>query len=115
MHLLRTFVKILVFPVMLIVTVVWYLFNLLTKISAIVFRLLSLLFFLVIAVALILGVMPWHEAPKNLLVGFIAFVIPAFAKNVAGILCVVRKGLTEYILHCFQNEQKIRCSFFSRT
>jgi hypothetical protein len=81
---------------MLIVVVIWYLFNLVTKISAIVFRLLSLLIFLVTAVALILRVMPWHEAPKLLLTGFIAFVIPIIAEVVAGLLCIVRKALIAY-------------------
>lgn len=73
MRLLRIIGKILAFPVMLIVTVIQWLFAFLISFSSVLFYLLAGLFLLIAVLSLVFGVATWPEALRAVLAGFIVF------------------------------------------
>ena len=97
MRLLRIIGKILAFPVMLIVTVIQWLFVFLISFSSVIFYLLAGLFLLVAVLSLIFGVATWPEALRAVLAGFIVFMIPVIGQGVTAIIAVFREGLSDFI------------------
>ena len=97
MHLLRIIGKILAVPVMLIVTVIQWLFIFLISFSSVIFYLLAGLFLLVAFLSLIFGVATWPEARRAVLAGFIVFMIPVLGQGITAIIAVFREGLCDFI------------------
>lgn len=97
MRLLKVIGKILVFPVMLIVTVIQWLFVFLVSFSSVIFYLLAGLFLLVAVLSLIFGVSTWIEALRPALAGFIVFLIPVIGQGVTAIIAVFREELSDFI------------------
>ena len=97
MRLLKFMGKVLAFPVMLIVTVIQWLFIFLISFSSVVFYLLAGLFLLVAAMSLIFGVATWSEALRAVLAGFIVFMIPIIGQGTIAIIAVFREGLSDFI------------------
>lgn len=97
MRLLRIIGKILVFPVMLIVIVIQWLFIFLISFSSFIFNLLAGLFLLVAVLSLIFGVATWPEALRTGLAGFIVFMIPVIGEGITAIIAVFRKELSDFI------------------
>lgn len=95
MRLLRIIGKVLAFPVMLVVTVIQWLFVFLISFSSIIFYLLAGLFLLVAVLSLIFGVATWPEALRAVLAGFIVFMIPVIGQGIIAIIAVFREGLSD--------------------
>ena len=97
MRLLRIAGKILLFPVMLVVTIIQWLFIFLISFSSVIFYLLAGLFLLVAVLSLIFGVATWPEALRAILAGFIVFMIPVIGQGITVIIAVFREGLSDFI------------------
>ena len=97
MCLLRIIGKVLAFPVMLVVTVIQWLFVFLISFSSVIFYLLAGLFLLVAILSLIFGLATWPEALRAVLAGFIVFMIPVIGQGVTAIIAVFREGLSDFI------------------
>ena len=97
MRLLKIIGKILSFPVMLIVTVIQWLFIFLISLSSVIFYLLEGLFLLVAVLSLIFGIATWPEALRACLAGFIVFMIPVIGEGITAIIAVFRKELSDFI------------------
>ena len=97
MRLLKIIGKILVFPVMLVVTVIQWLFIFQISFSSIIFYLLAGLFLLFAVLSLIFGVATRPEALRAILVGFIVFMIPIIGQGIIAIIAVFREGLSNFI------------------
>lgn len=97
MRLLRIIGKVLVFPIMLIVTVIQWLFVFLISFSSVIFYLLAGLFLLIAVLSLVFGVATWPEALRAVLAGFIVFMIPIIGQGITAIIAVFREGLSDFI------------------
>ena len=86
--------KILAFPVLLIVTVIQWLFTFLVGVSSVVFNLLGGLFLLIAALLLIYGSMTWTEALRPALTALIFFLIPIIGRGITTAVVVIRKRLS---------------------
>ena len=96
MRLPRIIGKVLAFPVMLVVTVIQWLFVFLISFSSIIFYLLAGLFLLVAVLSLIFGVETWPEALREILVGVIVFMIPIMGEGITAMIAVCREGLSGF-------------------
>ena len=76
MYLLKIIGKIMVFPIILIVTVFQWLLIFLIGFSSVIFDLIAGLFLLVVVLSLMFGVASWPEGARTALVGFVIFMIP---------------------------------------
>lgn len=97
MHLLKIIGKILAFPIMMIVTVIQWLFVFLISFSSVIFYLLAGLYLLVAVLSLIFGMATWTEALRPALAGFIVFLIPVIGQGFTSIISVLREGLSDFI------------------
>ena len=97
MCLLRIIGKVLAFPIMLIVTVIQWLFVFLISFSSVIFYLLAGLFLLIAVLSLIFDVATWPEALRAVLAGFIVFMIPVIGQGITAIIAVFREGLSDFI------------------
>ena len=97
MRLLRIIGKVLVFPIMLIVTVIQWLFVFLISFSSVIFYLLAGLLLLIAVLSLVFGVATWPEALRAVLAGFIVFMIPIIGQGITAIIAVFREGLSDFI------------------
>ena len=97
MRLLKFMGKVLVFPVMLIVTVIQWLFTLVVGMSSVVFNLLAGLFLLIAVLSLVFGISTWTEALRPVLAAFIVFMIPVVGQGITAVVVVIREGLSDFI------------------
>ena len=97
MRLLKFMGKVLVFPVMLIVTVIQWLFTLMVGLSSVVFNLLAGLFLLIAVLSLVFGISTWTEALRPVLAAFIVFMIPVVGQGITAVVVVIREGLSDFI------------------
>ena len=97
MRLLKFMGKVLAFPVMLIVTVIQWLFTLMVGMSSVVFNLLAGLFLLIAVLSLVFGISTWTEALRPVLVAFIVFMIPVIGQGITAVIVVIREGLSDFI------------------
>jgi len=97
MRLFKLIGKILIFPVIPVVTVIQWLFTFLVGFSSIIFDLLAGLFFLAAVGSYILGLTPGMEALKMLIVGFVIFMIPIIGQGITSVVVVIREGLCNFI------------------
>ncbi len=97
MKLLKLVGKVLVFPVMLAVTVIQYMFLFLTGFSSIVFNLFAGLILLVAVLSLIFGIATWPETIRTAMVGFIVFMIRIIGGWITAGVVMLREGLSDFI------------------
>lgn len=97
MRLLKFMGKVLAFPVMLIVTVIQWLFTLMVGLSSVVFNLLAGLFLLIAVLSLVFGISTWTEALRPVLAVFIVFMIPVVGQGITAVVVVIREGLSDFI------------------
>ncbi len=97
MRLLKFMGKVLAFPVMLIVTVIQWLFTLMVGLSSVVFNLLAGLFLLIAVLSLVFGISTWTEALRPVLAAFIIFMIPVVGQGITAVVVVIREGLSDFI------------------
>ena len=97
MRLLKFMGKVLAFPVMLIVTVIQWLFTLMVGMSSVVFNLLAGLFLLIAVLSLVFGISTWTEALRPVLAAFIVFMIPVVGQGITAVIVVIREGLSDFI------------------
>ncbi len=97
MRLLKFMGKVLAFPVMLIVTVIQWLFTLVVGMSSVVFNLLAGLFLLIAVLSLVFGISTWTEALRPVLAAFIVFMIPVVGQGITAVVVVIREGLSDFI------------------
>ena len=93
MILLKFMGKALAFPVMLVVTVIQWLFTFLVGLSSVIFNLLAGLFLLIAILSLIFGLATWTEALRPALAAFIVFMIPVIGQGITAFIVVIREGL----------------------
>ena len=97
MRLLKFMGKVLAFPVMLIVTVIQWLFTFLVGLSSVILNLLAGLFLLIAVLSLIFGLATWTEALRPALAAFIVFMIPVIGQGITAVIVVIREGLSDFI------------------
>lgn len=97
MKVLKIAGKVLAFPVMLIVTVIQWLFTFLVGLSSVIFNLLAGLFLLIAVLSLIFGLSTWTEALRPALAAFIVFMIPVIGQGITAVIVVIREGLSDFI------------------
>ena len=97
MRLLKFIGKILAFPVILIVTVIQWLFTFLVGLSSVIFNLMAGLFLLIAVLSLIFGLATWTEALRPALAAFIVFMIPVIGQGITAVIVVIREGLSDFI------------------
>lgn len=98
MRIIRFLMKIVVFPAMLIVTVIQWLGAFIIGFSSIVFNIFAGLFFLVAVLSFLMGLSAGAEAAKMILAGFIIFMIPIigewFIRIIAALNMRIRKKIS---------------------
>ena len=97
MRLLRIIGKILAFPVILIVTVIQWLFTFLVGMSSVTFNLLAGLFLLIAVLSIVFGISTWTEALRPDMAAFIVFMIPVIGQGITAVIVVIREGLSDFI------------------
>jgi len=97
MRLLKFMGKVLAFPVMLIMTVIQWLFTFLVGLSSVIFNLLAGLFLLIAVLSIVFGISTWTEALRPALVAFIVFMIPVIGQGIAAVIVVIRERLSDFI------------------
>jgi hypothetical protein len=97
MKVLKIVGKVLAFPVMLIVTVIQWLFTFLVGLSSVILNLLAGLFLLIAVLSLIFGLSTWSEALRPALAAFIVFMIPVIGQGITAVIVVIREGLSDFI------------------
>ena len=97
MKVLKIVGKVLAFPVMLIVTVIQWLFTFLVGLSSEILNLLAGLFLLIAVLSLIFGLSTWSEALRPALAAFIVFMIPVIGQGITAVIVVIREGLSDFI------------------
>ncbi len=97
MFLLKLLLKILAFPIMLIVTVLQWFGVFLIGFSSAVFNILAGLFLLAAGSSYILGLASGIEALKMLAVGFVIFMIPIMGEWMVTAITAANISLRDYI------------------
>jgi len=97
MKVLKIIGKVIAFPVMLIVTVIQWLFTFLVGLSSVIFNLLAGLFLLIAVLLIVFGISTWAEALRPILAAFIVFMIPVIGQGITAVIVVIREGLSDYI------------------
>ena len=97
MKVLKIIGKVLAFPIMLIVTVIQWLFTFLVGLSSVIFNLLVGLFLLIAVLSIVFGISTWTEALRPALAAFIVFMIPVIGQGITAVIVVIREGLSDFI------------------
>ena len=97
MRLLKFMGKILAFPVMLIVTVIQWLFTFLVGMSSVTFNLLAGLFLLIAVLSIVFVISTCTEALRPDMAAFIVFMIPVIGQGITAVIVVIREGLSDFI------------------
>ena len=97
MKVLKIVGKGMAFPIMLIVTVIQWLFTFLVGLSSVIFNLLAGLFLLIAVLSIVFGISTWTEALRPALAAFIVFMIPVIGHGITAVIVVIREGLSDFI------------------
>ena len=97
MALIKMFLKLLVLPLIVAVTLIQWVGIFLTQFSTIVFNLLAGLIFLIAVAGLMLGIGTGTEAIQMMMVAFVIFVIPHFAEWLLTRIAAANYRLREFI------------------
>ena len=97
MVILKFLLKVLAFPVMLVVTALQWLGIFLIDFSSTVSNLLAGLFLLVAVLSYLMGLATGPEVLKMGLTGFVVFMIPIFGEAIVTVISAAVAGLREFI------------------
>ena len=97
MRIIRFLLKIVVFPIMLIVTVIQWFGAFIIGFSSAVFNVLAGLFLLVAVLSYLMGLSAGAEAVKMLAAGFIVFMIPLAGEWVVTAITALNIGMRNFI------------------
>ena len=97
MRIIRFLLKMVVFPIMLIVTMVQWFGAFIIGFSSAVFNVLAGLFLLVAVLSYLMGLSAGAEAVKMIAAGFIVFMIPVAGEWIVTAITALNKGLRNFI------------------
>ena len=97
MRIIRFLLKMVVFPVMMIVTVVQWFGVFLIGFSSAVFNILAGLFLLVAVLSYLMGLSTGVEAVKMIAAGFIVFMIPIAGEWIVTAITALNMGMRNFI------------------
>lgn len=97
MRIIRFLLKMVVFPIMLIVTVVQWFGAFIIGFSSAVFNVLAGLFLLVAVLSYLMGLSAGAEAVKMIAAGFIVFMIPIAGEWVVTAITAMNIGMRKFI------------------
>ena len=97
MRIIRFLLKMVVFPIMLIVTVIQWFGAFIIGFSSAVFNVLAGLFLLVAVLAYLMGLSAGAEAVKMIVAGFIMFVIPIAGEWIVTAITALNEGMRNFI------------------
>lgn len=97
MRIIRFLLKMVVFPIMLIVTMVQWFGAFIIGFSSAVFNVLAGLFLLVAALSYLMGLSAGAEAVKMVVAGFIVFMIPVAGEWIVTAITALNMGMRNFI------------------
>lgn len=97
MKMVRFVLKMVVFPIMLIVTVIQWFGAFIIGFSSIVFNVLAGLFLLVAVLSYLMGLSAGAEAVKMIVAGFIVFMIPVAGEWIVTAITTLNMGMRNFI------------------
>lgn len=97
MKIIRFLLKMALFPIMLIVTVVQWFGVFIIGFSSMVFNVLAGLFLLVAVLSYLMGVSAGAEAVKMIVAGFIVFMIPVAGDWTVTAITALNMGMRKFI------------------
>ena len=97
MMIIRFLLKIVVFPTMLIVTVIQWFGSFIIGFSSIVFNVLAGLFLLVAVLSYLMGLSAGAEAVKMIVAGFVIFMIPVAGEWIVTAITALNEGMRNFI------------------
>lgn len=97
MRIIRFLLKMVVFPIMLIVTVIQWFGTFIIGFSSAVFNVLAGLFLLVAALSYLMGLSAGAEAVKMVVAGFIVFMIPVAGEWIVTAITALNMGMRNFI------------------
>ena len=97
MRIIRFLLKMVVFPIILIVTVVQWFGAFIIGFSSAVFNVLACLFLLVAVLSYLMGLSAGAEAVKMIAAGFIVFMIPIAGEWVVTAITALNMGMRDFI------------------
>ena len=97
MRIIRFLLKMLVFPIMLIVTLIQWFGAFIIGFSSAVFNVLAGLFLLVAVLSYLMGLSAGAEAVKMIVAGFIVFMIPVVGEWIVTAITALNMGMRDFI------------------
>ena len=97
MFLLKLLMKVILFPIIVIVTLIQWAGEFLIGLSSVILNLIAGLIFLIAVLAYLLGISDGHEALIIALTGFLFFLAPRIGGAVVGIISAANDGLRRLI------------------
>ena len=97
MRIIRFLLKMVVFPIMLIVTMVQWFGAFIIGFSSAVFNVLAGLFLLVAVLSYLMGLSAGAEAVKMVVAGFIVFMIPVAGEWIVTAITALNMGMRNFI------------------
>ena len=97
MRIIRFLLKMVVFPIILIVTVIQWFGAFIIGFSSAVFNVLAGLFLLVAALSYLMGLSAGAEAVKMVVAGFIVFMIPVAGEWIVTAITALNMGMRNFI------------------
>lgn len=97
MSVLRIFAKVLLFPVVVVLTLIQWIGIYLNSISGVLLRILAFFFALTGIASLAFGLASGAEALKMIITGFVIFMIPIIGEWFVALIDVANTGLRDYI------------------
>lgn len=97
MRIIRFLLKMVVFPIMLIVTVIQWFGAFIIGFSSAVFNVLAGLFFLMAVLSYLMGLSDGAEAVKMIVAGFVIFMIPVAGDAVVTAVTALNMGMHNFI------------------
>lgn len=97
MRIIRFLLKMVVFPIMLIVTLIQWFGAFIIGFSSAVFNVLAGLFLLVAVLSYLMGLSAGAEAVKMIVAGFIVFMIPVAGEWIVTAITALNMGMRDFI------------------
>ena len=97
MRIIRFLLKMVVFPIMLIVTVIQWFGAFIIGFSSAIFNVLAGLFFLAAVLSYLMGLSAGAEAVKMVIAGFIVFMIPIGGEWIVKAITALNMGMRNFI------------------
>ena len=97
MRIIRFLLKMVVFPIMLIVTLIQWFGAFIIGFSSAVFNILAGLFLLAAVLSYLMGLSAGAEAVKMIVAGFIVFMIPVVGEWIVTAITALNMGMRDFI------------------